>query len=411
MVIIYGHRSYGRVEQHGGEYAHTQFAHIYYMPLFPTGSSWVIGGGRGIKIGLHGKSVLAAYLRTWGMALALLALFASPGPIGIAVMAALAALSIYAWTWTNLKGERARRRGDFNLMAYGTRCEPARMLPETRAAIRTALEGRRARFADPRPPEDVARFGARHRDEAVIAYGLLRLAEVDHGSREATADAERLLDGNHDQLPVVDGPYREPGQEVPDAMLPEMAVPAAAASAVPKPPSRPRPPYRGFLREPVIRWVLIAACFSLGALGLSHVGAALGPRPVSSTSLDEHSTGFVALTCTSSAELGTWQPEYEHEKYRVFDCNVGDRSLLVVTELRVTELPHQVKGDLHPLGDIESYLPPEVTSRPSFLHLKLVAYGNDFHLLFSILGAHALLGGIGMVIWWLVDRRRTRATV
>ena len=69
-VIIYGRRAYGRVHQHEGEYAQTTFAHIDFVPLFPTGSFWVTddrGGQRfGFPIKLNGRSVLATYLRVWG---------------------------------------------------------------------------------------------------------------------------------------------------------------------------------------------------------------------------------------------------------------------------------------------------------------------------------------------------------
>ena len=60
-LIIYGRRPYGRVHQHGGEYAHTTFAHIDFMPLFPIGSFWVTedrnGQRMGFPIKLLGRSV------------------------------------------------------------------------------------------------------------------------------------------------------------------------------------------------------------------------------------------------------------------------------------------------------------------------------------------------------------------
>ena len=70
MIVIYGTRHYGVVDERGGEYALTRFAHIYWLPLFPVGSMWVTrtteDGYRGHTIGLSGKSVLAGYARVWG---------------------------------------------------------------------------------------------------------------------------------------------------------------------------------------------------------------------------------------------------------------------------------------------------------------------------------------------------------
>ena len=62
-VVIYGRRAYGRVHQHEGEYADTQFAHIDFIPLFPIGSFWVtqdLGNGQrmGFPIKLNGKQYM-----------------------------------------------------------------------------------------------------------------------------------------------------------------------------------------------------------------------------------------------------------------------------------------------------------------------------------------------------------------
>ena len=65
-VIIYGVRSYGRVDAHAGEHAQTKFFHIWFAPLVPVGSWWVTPtGGHSIKPNL--KSIAAGYLRIWGL--------------------------------------------------------------------------------------------------------------------------------------------------------------------------------------------------------------------------------------------------------------------------------------------------------------------------------------------------------
>src|SRR6187551_935933 len=115
-VVIYGRRAYGRVHQHEGEYADTQFAHIDFLPLFPLGSFWVtqdLGNGQrmGFPIKLNGRSVAATYLRIWGLPIGIGML--AGGSLGVAIAgAALLALSLYSWTWRSRRAS-AHRRSDF----------------------------------------------------------------------------------------------------------------------------------------------------------------------------------------------------------------------------------------------------------------------------------------------------------
>jgi hypothetical protein len=73
MLIIYGSRLYGRIEDFCGTHISTRFVHLWYLPLFPTGSHLVLGqsddgdGYRGIPIGLSFRSMIAGYLRVWGV--------------------------------------------------------------------------------------------------------------------------------------------------------------------------------------------------------------------------------------------------------------------------------------------------------------------------------------------------------
>jgi hypothetical protein len=67
-VIVYGTSMYGKVDEvEGFCWTATQFAHIYWIPLIPTGSYIVTGedgdGIQGLKVGLNGKSVGVAYLQ------------------------------------------------------------------------------------------------------------------------------------------------------------------------------------------------------------------------------------------------------------------------------------------------------------------------------------------------------------
>lgn len=67
-MIIFGTRLYGKVDEVPGLFhVSTQFFHIDFLPLIPTGSYAVFSeegsGWRGANIGLSGKSVLVAWVR------------------------------------------------------------------------------------------------------------------------------------------------------------------------------------------------------------------------------------------------------------------------------------------------------------------------------------------------------------
>jgi hypothetical protein len=70
MVIVWGTINAGKVDEVPGQLFHvmTQFGHVYYIPLIPTGSFVVLektadGGFRGAPIPLSFKSILAGWLR------------------------------------------------------------------------------------------------------------------------------------------------------------------------------------------------------------------------------------------------------------------------------------------------------------------------------------------------------------
>ena len=70
MVIIWGSTNAGKVDEVPGGMFHviTQFGHLYYVPLIPTGSFVVLektedGGFHGVQIPLSAKSMLAGWLR------------------------------------------------------------------------------------------------------------------------------------------------------------------------------------------------------------------------------------------------------------------------------------------------------------------------------------------------------------
>lgn len=214
-MIFYGVRNYGRVDAHAGEHAQTQFFHVYWLPLFPTGSSWVTGpksdgtNAHGIK--LSGKSVLSGYLRIWGAIIAIANAVAAveTGKLGHAVAAAVATLAtVWAWSTLKLRGAAAQRRSDFNYVAFGTRCEPKRMLAPHRVLCKKQLDERWRELAPKHSPNEVAQHGAANAVEAVLAYGLLRLSSLDRGGTADGAAADRILDGRFEAPSTADGPYR-----------------------------------------------------------------------------------------------------------------------------------------------------------------------------------------------------------
>lgn len=214
-VIFYGTREYGLVDEYQGELASTTFFHVWFVPLVPVGSTWIthqgVGQRRGHEITLHGKSVAAGYARVWGPIAAVGSLGAVLGGASIvyAVIAVVAALACAAsWRWRTLHGERARRESDFNYVAFGTRVHPKRLLAETRAQLKAALDRQWAARAPKNSPNDIARHGTSDPAEAVIAYGLLRLGALERRGGTEDADADRILDGEHVPTAPPAGPYR-----------------------------------------------------------------------------------------------------------------------------------------------------------------------------------------------------------
>jgi hypothetical protein len=223
MIVIYGTRYYGEVDNHAGQRQLTKFLHIYYMPLVPVGTLWVVhdvdGQRRGHAVQMSGRSVVAGYARVWGPVAALGALaIGSVG--GIVASVGLVALSVWSWSWRSVRGERERRRGDFHQLAFGTRCDPLKMEPELASVLQADVAKRWAQVSDGNTPDDVARLGAATPAQAVLAYASLRLAaRLAPGAHARTAlDAsERVLDSLKDtnDLALEGGPYRSLGQPSP----------------------------------------------------------------------------------------------------------------------------------------------------------------------------------------------------
>ena len=210
MWIVAGERSYGRVAEYNNEFVQTKFAHVWFLPFVPIKSQWAhrVGYGTlGFEIRTDARSVAATYLRWYAPWIAAAVMYRAPVVVGAPVGAALALAVAWSWSWRWLRGARARKRSDWDLLAFRTRCDPARMLPDPRAKLAQAFEDAWKLVGGHRSPEDVARFGAADARQAVCAYGLLRLAAVARGDRDALQLADRISDGTFEPTQD-DGPYR-----------------------------------------------------------------------------------------------------------------------------------------------------------------------------------------------------------
>jgi hypothetical protein len=330
-VVIYGRRAYGRVHQHEGEYADTQFAHIDFVPLFPLGSFWVtqdLGNGQrlGFPIKLNGKSVAATYLRIWGPLLAIILLATTKSFAGTMAGALVAAASVWAWTWRSRRGDLALRRSDFDRVALGSRCDPAWMTADMRERIAKSLETSLSKREDARPPDDVARFGAKDVQEAVLAYGILRTAK----HREARSAADRLLSSAFEQLPSDGGPYRE---GIANA-VPELGAAISAAARAHAEAAR--------ARRPVVRRWFHNKWLQLVGLVLISTGAAgiAGTNLRSTLSVDAKQLGgvhpptgrAVRVQCDRIQNTG-WEVMHGDDiDERITMCWMGTHVLPVVTK-------------------------------------------------------------------------------
>lgn len=416
-VVIYGRRAYGRVHEHEGEYADTQFAHIDFVPLFPLGSFWVtqdLGNGQrmGFPIRLHGRSVLATYLRIWGPIVALGLLATSHSLAGTLCAAAVASLSIWSWTWRSRRGAHAHRRSDFDRVALGSRCDPAWMTDDMRARLGKSLENTLAKREDARPPDDVARFGAKDVQEAVLAYGLLRISSVSH--REASASADRLLASAFEQLPQDGGPYREAVASA----VPELgeAISAAARAAAVRASGHREPPRRWFHN----RWLqlvgLLFVTMPALALGTMNLRPARDVTAAQIGGVHPPTEGPVRVHC-DRIQNDDWRIlEGDRVDERITFCWQGAHALPIVTKDDSDLTATTVEGRLREID------PPSVSERPWIdelhadadldahsyeVYLRRDARDRRFEIILSI--AFVLGAGAGWFFWIRAFVRRRRA--
>lgn len=209
MIVIWGTRNAGKVDHREGQYALTRFAHVYWLPLFPVSAIWVTRDGYGHTMKMSGKSLVAAYARTWGV---ILGIAGFAGWIGLPAAIVGVSMAALSWAWKDISTAADKRRSDLNLLAFGTRCEP-KLLPEGLASgIKAELDTRWAQISDGQSPDEVAQFGTDDVTRAATAYGILRLTALSlpgEKRRDAEAKAARIADGVREKGQLEGGgPYR-----------------------------------------------------------------------------------------------------------------------------------------------------------------------------------------------------------
>jgi hypothetical protein len=86
MILITGRANYGAVDSGPRHRVVTQFEHVCFMPFFPSGSRLEIDdmarGMTSIPLKVNWSSVCVAYLRSWGIALAVAAICVLGSAVG-----------------------------------------------------------------------------------------------------------------------------------------------------------------------------------------------------------------------------------------------------------------------------------------------------------------------------------------
>lgn len=415
--IIYGRRAYGRVHQHEGEYADTQFAHVDFVPLFPISSFWVTqdqGNGQryGFPIKLNGKSVLATYLRVWGPIAAAILLGTSHA-VGTTVAGlVIVALSVWSWTWRSRRGELVQRRSDFDHVALGSRCDPAWMTDDMRLRLADKLETKLAARPDARPPDDVARFGARDVDEALLAYGVLRVSSVKH--RRAGAAADRLLASAFDQLPQDGGPYREATASPSPALGPAIVAAARVAAATHRP-----APRRRWFHNPWVQLVALGLLtFNVAVWGAHQLRPTVTVGDHDLSGMRPPTGEHVRVQC-DRIENDDWQLEFDGKvEQQITFCWLGHHVLPIVTKDELDLEPTTIEGELRGLDQVPVADEAWVTElrrdsdldNASYADLYLLREkGDHFDLVIAIAAAVATLAGWLLWLRALVRRRGAKA--
>lgn len=433
-VLIYGTRDYGRVDEHANEYAHTRFFHLWFLPIFPTGSTWITGeaatGPLGHQIKLYGKSVAACYLRVWGPVIALLtAVGGLQGHLPVLVVAAaMIAGTVWSWTWLRVRGRAAVRRSDFNYVAFGMRCEPKRLPKELRAELKAHLDRRWDAAKPERSPNEIAKHGAANADEAALAYGLLRLAAVerDKAASTANAEADRILAGDHVAIEHGDGPFRAAESSktgaTTDEALAELVARRTAEQAASRAAAGFRPPSPEELAKRAKRrgrrqmaGLVALTLFSLGGVAM-FVRAVQPTKDVTLKELRSVKPPInkkVRVECDAiDGPVITVKTSSGTPRKHIMVCVLGQYWLPVMIDAEDAMPTKVVSGRLHLQSDVDPWVKklreePDLDSRALDMYLEDDVFGEWISAAMGL--AVVVATPICWVLWFRARRRRKRA--
>jgi hypothetical protein len=217
-VVIWGERTYGRIEEFEGTCVATRMGHLYFVPIGPHRGQLVFkdaqGRERAFTTRIDRRSLLVVYARWWSPIAAIVALVAvakvAPGALPVAFLAALVAVIAVQIAMSRVgrlsEEEKAHRRVyrdltglpfDAGLLAT---CDPnvrARVHAGLSARARTLDASAYRRVHDPEAAWAEIALEPMVRDAAYLC-GAFTLARID---RALTSGADRArLDRVHDEI-------------------------------------------------------------------------------------------------------------------------------------------------------------------------------------------------------------------
>jgi hypothetical protein len=320
------------------------------------------------------------------------------------------------------------------------------MTVDMRQDLRRRLDERWSKIGGGRSPEDVVSFGPRTPEENLFAYGLLRLAAVEHRDPAAAHAAEKLLAGI-ERDPTAGSPYRgdagvafvsldveedpsetakptEPPTEWNDRTLCNFGAcvgvigPDGACKTCGKRPGvdveppRPPPAPKAWWAAPVsagMRFALIAAL--IWSVGLSWVGVAslLPVIKADAGFLANHSktSRDVEVVCDRLELAGTFT-----NGAKMYACATGNRVLPVVGAVESSEGGATLVGQLHEYSGEDYRWPAEIVASSDVTAGYLRAHSRALRILNQLAGVAGLAGFVAIlaaVALVIVRRRRAKA--
>lgn len=221
MIVIWGHRWYGRGFPRDGAGIATRGFHIYYVPLIPLGQMWITHRGDGVVRGMTTRWSWRAAAPVFAIQWTLIAaLIASASPlVGLPLVAGTLALGVWGFRGSHARGKRDQSRRELTAGVLGTGCPAELMERGVLRGLAPQLDTAWGKVSPDRSPEDCASLGPRDRREAALAYTLLVVrAYCERGALAKTlhGHAERVLDSLERTPTLAQGdPYRG------DVLLPE----------------------------------------------------------------------------------------------------------------------------------------------------------------------------------------------